>query len=139
MVTDVMQNQIGCAIDYSIVRHQDFGRAQNEGPSPVSKRWLIAEHLSRATETQIAFMKSACPKPRLFRDSYKSLQNQLGNFPFWVGVSKPQIAYRFEGAGTGQIAFVRHGCQMIVQEACSVTRCPKNQVPIPSDNWKLEN
>ena len=108
MVTDVMQNQIGCAIDYFIVRHQDFGRAQSEGPSPVSKRWLVAEHLSRATETQIALMKSARRNPRLFRDSYKSLQNQLGNFPFWVGVSKPQIAYSFRGAGTGQIGFVRH-------------------------------
>src|SRR5215469_6251038 len=90
-------------------------------------------------------MESACFEPRLFRDSYKSFKNQPRNFSFWVGVSKPQIAYRFHSAGTGQIGLV-HGCQMIVQEASSITGCSKNQIPIgrvigkvPADATTIQN
>ena len=121
MVTDVVQNQIGCAIDCLIVRHQDFGGAQSKGPSPVSKHWLAAEHQRRATETNIALMESASIEQRLFRDSHKSLKNQPRNFSLRVGVSKPQIAYLFHSAGIGQIGRVCHGFQMIVLEASSVT------------------
>ena len=121
MVTDVMQNKIGCAIDCFIVWHQNVGRTQNEGPSPVSEYWLAAEYLRRATETNIALMEPARIHQRLLRDRHKSLKDQLFNLSLCVGMSKPQIAHLFHRAGIGQIGRIRHAARMIVQEATSVT------------------